>query len=251
MSSGGHGQRGSPPVTLGTGVARAGVDEEQPMDGLLRPTYFLDFDHPHVARFAEETTRNASSARERAVALFYAVRDGIRYDPYGISASRAAYRASAVLDSKSAYCIPKAVLLAASARATGIPARLGFADVRNHLASEKLLARLGTDLFIYHGYVEMLLGGRWVKATPAFNVELCRRFGVRPLEFDGRHDALFHEYSVDGHRHMEYVAVRGAYEDLPYEEIMEAFAAQYGTAVLAASEREHDGLFDSGAARQT
>lgn len=227
------------------------MGEEQPqMNELLRPTYFLDFDHPHVARFAEETTRNASSARQRAVALFYAVRDGIRYDPYTISASRADYCASAVLGSESAYCIPKAVLLAASTRAVGIPTRLGFADVRNHLASEKLLARLGTDLFIYHGYVEMWLGQRWVKATPAFNVELCQRFGVHPLEFDGRHDALFHEYSVDGRRHMEYLAVRGAYEDLPYEEIIDAFLAQYGTAVLATSEREHDGLFHSGAATQ-
>ncbi len=218
------------------------------MDELLRPTFFLDFDQPEVADYAEETTKAASSPRERAIALFYAVRDGIRYDPYSISASREDYRASAVLRATSAYCIPKAVLLAASTRAVGIPTRLGFADVRNHLASEKLLARQGTDFFIYHGYVEMWLEHRWVKATPAFNVELCQRFGVRALDFDGEHDALFHEYSVDGHRHMEYVAVRGVYDDLPFEEIMGAFAEMYGAGVLSSSVRERDDLFDGGSA---
>lgn len=218
------------------------------MDELLRPTFFLDFDQPEVVDYAEETTKAASSPQERAIALFYAVRDGIRYDPYSISASREDYRASAVLRATSAYCIPKAVLLAASTRAVGIPTRLGFADVRNHLASEKLLARQGTDLFIYHGYVEMWLEHRWVKATPAFNVELCQRFGVRALDFDGEHDALFHEYSVDGHRHMEYVAVRGVYDDLPFEEIMGAFAEMYGAAVLSSSVRERDDLFDGGSA---
>ncbi len=231
---------GSSSDATDTGLTEA----EERAGKLLQPTYFLDFDRPEVANFAEETTKSASSPRERAVALFYAVRDGIRYDPYSISASREDYRASAVLQAPSAYCIPKAVLLAASTRAVGIPTRLGFADVRNHLASEKLLARQGTDLFIYHGYVEMWLEHRWVKATPAFNVELCQRFGVRALEFDGEHDALFHEYSVDGRRHMEYVAVRGVYDDLPFEEIMDAFAAMYGEAVLSPSIRERDELFD-------
>ena len=224
------------------------TEAEQPVDELLRPTFFLDFDQPEVADYAAETTKAASSPRERAIALFYAVRDGIRYDPYSISASREDYRASAVLRATSAYCIPKAVLLAASTRAVGIRTRLGFADVRNHLASEKLLARQGTDLFIYHAYVEMWLEHRWVKATPAFNVELCQRFGVLALDFDGEHDALFHEYSVDGHRHMEYVAFRGVYDDLPFEEIMGAFAEMYGPAVPSSAVRERDDLFDGGSA---
>ena len=30
---------------------------------------------------------------------------------------------------------------------------------------------MGTDLFVYHGYAELFLDGKWVKATPAFNVE--------------------------------------------------------------------------------
>ena len=209
----------------------------------LVPTWFIDCDKPAVRRRADEVVAGAASDEERSARLFYAVRDGIRYDPYSITSDPDDYRASTVLAQRAAYCIPKAVALTALARAAGIPARLGFADVRNHLASEKLLARLGTDLFVFHGFTEFWLTGRWVKATPAFNIELCERFGVRPLEFDGRSDALFHEYSADGRRHMEYVAERGSFADLPFEEIMRTFAACYGH-IWMGTGRDLDELFD-------
>ncbi|HUZ19581.1 MAG TPA: transglutaminase-like domain-containing protein [Acidimicrobiales bacterium] len=210
-----------------------------------RATWFVDSDHPRLVARARELTAGATSERERAVRLFYAVRDGLRYDPYSITTDPADYRASNVLGQTAAYCIPKAVLLTALARAAGIPARLGFADVRNHLASDKLLARLGSDLFVFHGYTEFWLAGTWVKATPAFNIELCRRFGVHPLEFDGRDDSLFHEFSVDGRRHMDYVASRGSYVDLPLTEIIEAFEREYGSGYRSRPpERQADALFD-------
>ena len=185
---------------------------------------FVDADHPDVVAFAARATAGAGSDREKAVALFYAVRDGIRYDPYALSGDPETYRASAVLRAGAAYCIPKAVLLCAAARAAGLTARLGFADVRNHLNSEKLRERMGgSDLFIWHGYVEFLLDGHWVKVTPAFNIELCERFGVLPLDFDGEHDALFHPYTADGRAHMEYVRERGTFDELPFDEIMGEF----------------------------
>jgi len=204
------------------------VPAAEDLEPYLVPTWFIDCDSPAVRHRAEEVAAGAASDEERATRLFYAVRDGIRYDPYSITGDPGGYRASTVLAQRTAYCIPKAVALTALARAAHIPARLGFADVRNHLASEKLLARLGTDLFVFHGCTEFWLAGRRVKATPAFNIELCERFGVRPLEFDGRSDALFHEYSADGRHHMEYAAERGSFADLPFEEIMGAFAACYG-----------------------
>lgn len=190
---------------------------------------FIDSDHPDVVAFANEATAGATTDREKAVALFYAVRDGIRYDPYVISsAGPGAYRASTVLRDKVSYCIPKSVLLCAAARAVGIKARLGFADVRNHLNSEKLRQRLGgTDLFVWHGYTEFFLDGHWVKVTSAFNIELCERFGVLPLDFDGEHDALLHPFTADGRDHMEYVRQRGSFEELPLDEILAEFRAMY------------------------
>lgn len=205
------------------------MDGPRPEDCLASTTY-LDAAHPEVSAFAARVCGDAGATndREKAVALFLAVRDGIRYDPYAVSGDADAYRASSVLHQPAAYCIPKAVLLSASCRAAGIPARLAFADVRNHLQSTKLRERMGTDVFAYHGYSELWLDGRWLKVSSAFNRELCDRFGTRVLEFDGEHDALMHPFDREGNRHMEYVRERGSYADLPFEELMAGFAAFYG-----------------------
>jgi len=197
---------------------------------LLAPGRFVDSDHPDVVAFAAETCRGAANDRERAARLFVAVRERLRYDPYTITADPDEYRASTVLRRERAYCIPKAVLLCAAARAAGIPARLGFADVKNHLATEKLLRMLATDLFAWHGYVELFIEGRVVKATPAFNAALCARFGVPPLELDGVHDALLQPFDGQGRRYMEYVAERGVFQDLPLDQILATFASLYARA---------------------
>ncbi len=184
---------------------------------------FVDSGDSDVRAFAQKTTAGASDAVSQAVKLYYAVRDGILYDPYYVGEAASFFRASDCLRAGRGFCIPKAALLAAAARAIGIPARVGYADVRNHLTSKKLLDLVGGDLFLWHGFTELYLEHRWVKATPAFNISLCERFGVRPLEFDGRHDSLFHEYDRAGRRHMKYVRERGYYPDVPYDTILADF----------------------------
>lgn len=211
------------------------------MDAHLRATPFLDIEHPRVVALARDLVGDATTDVEKARRLFLGVREGWRYDPYTVSADPERYRASHIAATDRAYCIPKAVLLAALARASGIPARLGFADVKNHLASEKLLARLGTDVFAWHGYVLLFVGGRWVKATPAFNASLCARFGVAPLEFDGVHDAMLQPFDRAGARYMEYLADHGAFDDLPFDAIVDAFRRLYGGG--ASSPDEHDEAF--------
>lgn len=188
---------------------------------------FIDSGDADVQAFARRVTAGAADAIGRAVRLYYAVRDEILYDPYFVGEARSYFRASDGLRAKRGFCIPKAALLAATARSVGIPARVGYADVRNHLSTKKLREVVGGDLFIWHSFAELYLEGRWVKATPAFNLSLCQRFGVHPLEFDGRHDSLFHEYDPGGRRHMEYVRQRGDYPDVPYEEIIADFRSQY------------------------
>jgi transglutaminase-like putative cysteine protease len=202
-------------------------DEPADLHIYLRPTYYLDADHPAIRGFAEQTAGEAGDATAKAVRLYYAVRDGLLYDPYSIDFRPEACKASAVLARGRGYCVAKASVLVAAARALAIPARLGFADVRNHLATERLRRVMGTDIFYYHGYTEFCLDGNWVKATPAFNIELCRKFGVLPLEFDGRSDSLFHPLDAQNRRHMEYVNDRGHRADLPYEEIREAMLRYY------------------------
>ncbi len=206
-------------------------DSDPMNEPFLAATYFLDYDTPSVSRFADETCAKITDAREKAVALYYAVRDRIRYDAYRIDFSREGFRASRALADGYGFCISKAALLSASARRVGIPARMGFGDVRNHLSTEKLRRKVKTDLFVFHGYSELWIDGRWRKATPAFNLGLCEKFGVLPLEFDGRTDSLFHPFKADGSLHMEYVRDRGAFADIPFDLIHATWAAQRADSV--------------------
>ena len=210
------------------------------MNEFLEPRRYIDSGHPAVIAFAEKNAAGKNNL-ERAVSLYYAVRDGIRYNPFLDFSKEETFQASQCIAAGEGFCIGKAALLAACARADGIPARVGFADVKNHLTTPALRERMGTDLFVYHGYTELLLEEKWVKATPAFNVELCRRFKVKPLEFDGREDSIFHPFDEDERRHMEYLRDRGSHADVPVAEIMQAFReiypVLYGLGSEAAKER--------------
>jgi transglutaminase-like putative cysteine protease len=193
---------------------------EAELSSYLAPARFIDSDNEAVRDFADRLTRGAASPREKARRLFVGVRDEIIYDPYVDFDAIDSYRAGACLAAGRGYCVAKAALYAATLRAAGIPARIGFADVRNHLATPRLLALMGSDVFILHGYASLHLGGRWIKATPTFNLALCERFGVKPLEFDGESDTLFHEYDRAGRRHMEYLKDHGTFLDVPVERII-------------------------------
>ncbi|MBS4038784.1 MAG: transglutaminase family protein, partial [Hydrogenophaga sp.] len=113
-------------------------------------TASIDADHPAIRAFVA-AHRRGSTVREQAVSLVHAVRDEVRYDPYRIDLSAPGMRASTCLQQGFGWCVPKAVLMAAVARAADIPARLGFADVRNHMSTEKLRRTMGTDVFVWHG----------------------------------------------------------------------------------------------------
>ena len=192
----------------------------------LDPTELIDCDHPTVLEFAARHGVGGDD-RERSVALYYAVRDGFRYDPYRIGLAPHGMKASTVLANGYGWCVPKATLLAAACRAVGIPARVGFADVRNHLSTARMREVMQTDVFYWHGYADILIDGAWRKATPAFNLELCARFELLPLEFDGRADSLYHPFDRHGHRHMEYVAQRGSFDDVPLARMTADFARLY------------------------
>jgi transglutaminase-like putative cysteine protease len=205
----------------------------------LVSTTFVDSDSSEVRAFVARSLDGALDlpATARAIRLFDSVRDRIRYDPFDVGTTEDDYRASRIAGKPSNYCVPKAILLTAALRAAGIPAAVGFADVRNHLNSPKLAELMGTDLFIYHGYVALWLDGRLFKVTPAFNTELCERFGVRQLIFDGNSDALFHEFDTSSQRHMEYVRDRGWFADPPIGQLLRDFRVTYPKLWQTSSQR--------------
>ena len=201
----------------------------------LTPTATIDSDHPAIVEFATENSRGTDSAVDNAVSLYYAVRDGIRYDPYRLDLSINGMKASTTLNVGYGWCVTKAVLLVACCRVIGIPARLGFADVRNHLSTERLREVMETDIFHWHGYTSMYLNEEWVKATPAFNRELCEKFKIGTLEFNGREDSLYHPFDLTGQKHMEYVREIGEFADLPLEQISRDLHQKYPKLMDAAN----------------
>ena len=189
---------------------------------------FVDSDHPDVIAFTMESRGDSEDPADMAVRLYYAVRDSVTYNPYRDYQSHETYRASSCLNEGQGFCVGKAALLSAVCRAAGVPARLGFADVRNHLASKKLIELLGgNDVFCWHGFSEIYLDGKWVKATPAFDLALCERFGTEPLEFDGSEDSIFQPFNSEDQKFMEYLKDRGSYADVPVQEMIEGFFSHY------------------------
>lgn len=188
---------------------------------LTASTEFLDYRTAPVQEFIDSVVEDRRDDKQRlAVRLYYAVRDDIFYETYGVDLSRAGLKASNVATHKQGFCLHKSVLYAACCRAVGIPARLHYGNVRNHLASERLREHVGGDIF-FHGLTAVHLNGKWVKATPVFNKLLCRLYGMKPLEFDGTADSLYHPFDEQGHRSMEFLVDHGSFADVPYEFVME------------------------------
>jgi len=200
------------------------------MEDYLEPTATIDCDSQLVRERAWSLTKDADDTPGKAKNLFYWVRDEIKYNPLVPLEVFESYRASKTLKRGEGFCVEKAAVLAALARAAGIPARLHFADIRNHLVSSRLLGIMGTNLFSYHGYTELHIGGKWVRATPAFDLKMCQEHRIIPVEFDGQHHALLHSHNYDGKLHIEYVKDHGHRIDVPVEEILAAWMQHYGAA---------------------
>jgi transglutaminase-like putative cysteine protease len=200
----------------------------QPSPLYLAPTPFLDFNQPEVAQFVRDATASATTARDLAVRLFYAVRNQVRYEPYTMRMTPDCFRASTVLLERGSFCIPKALLLVAGARLLGIPAAIGLSDVVNHFSTAKMEQIMGgREVFMHHGWAALFLDGKWVKAVPAFNKELCTLMRVPPTDFDGEHDAVLQQYKEDGSVYMEYLRDHGVWSDLPYLRIYEDWGGYY------------------------
>jgi len=194
-------------------------------DVYLAPAEYVDSDHPAIVRLANDVPPSAS-ARDRAQRYYFVTRE-IRYDPDLDYSDPETYRASSVLAAGGGYCVGKAALFAALCRAGGVPARVAFGDVTNHLSSEKLREKMGTNYFAWHGFTEVKLADNWVKASPTFNSTLCARFGVKPLDFDGTHDALLQAYDGAGRTFMQYEILHGAFHDVPAKFLMREMARLY------------------------
>lgn len=195
---------------------------------LLAITEFLDHDQPAVWNFVQRALKGVGDDPiQRAVALYYAVRDQIHYEVYDADLSRTGLRASAIINKGRGFCVHKSIVYAAVCRAAGVPSRVVLTDVRNHLASDRLRELVGGNVFRFHALNSVYLDGTWVRATPVFNKMLCRLYGITPLEFDGRSDSMSHPYDTNGRRYMEFLHEHGEFDDFPYELVVEGIRAAH------------------------
>lgn len=197
------------------------------MNKYLSETFFIDCSNKSLKDVCKTIFSDELSDKENAISLYLYVRDSIKYDPYALTPNKSCFIASEVLKAGKGYCVSKVVLYVALLRSVNIPARLGFSDVVNHLSSEKLLENMGTNIFYYHGYAEVFLNGRWIKATPAFDSKLCEVAGIPPLEFDGENDSKFQKFNDSGNKYMEYLQDHGCFDDVPYELLLETYVKYY------------------------
>lgn len=203
-------------------------------NALLAATDLLDHESDEVRRFVAEAIPDTDvSDREKAVALYYAVRDGVFYEVYGADLSQEGLRASAVAAANTGFCLHKSILYAASTRAVGIPSRVLAGEVRGHLASDRLKKLVGGDVFL-HWLNEIRLKGRWLKVTPVFNKMLCKLYGISPLEFDGTADAVYHPFDEHGRQHMEFIGPVASFDEV-----------EHATVVTLMRQR-HPNMFDGG-----
>jgi len=223
----------------------------------LQSTFTIESRHSMIMECAENITGACACDREKLVRLFYFVRDSIRYNLFMISAFEEDFKASRVLEWGKGYCVQKAVLLAALARAAGIPSRLAFAKIRNHRTPEHIVKKVGTNVFPRHGYNQFYCDGRWVSAVVAFDRDLCESNGVPRVEFDGAKDAVLPEKDLQGRPYIEYIEKYPSTADLPFLWIVPVISARFGPDKRPSLSRQGDmgsardqGIADTGPMRE-
>lgn len=199
----------------------------------LAATEIIRLDEPAFVDFVDSALQGAGETeREKAAALFLAVREQVAYDPYVPFFLPEHYTPGAIIERGRGYCVMKAVVLCAACRRAGIPARLGFAELRNQGAPEQMVKAMGTDVFAWHGFTEILLGGEWLKATPAFTAEISRKHNIKPLCFDGRNHAVLPPADLSGKPYASYLESHGSFADLPLEKILAGWRKVYGDDII-------------------
>ena len=193
----------------------------------LKTTYYFDYESDEIQKLIQEFKTDTLTPKEKAKQVYLKIRDQWRYNPYRISLNKNSYKASVISKKTETHCIDKSILLIASLRGLKIPAKIHLAKVKNHIGVERLVEKFGTNEISPHGMVDLVLDGKWLKASPAFNIELCHKCNVNPLEFDGEKDSIFQEFDNSGNKFMQYLEDYGSFEDVPLDFIIKNFKENY------------------------
>jgi transglutaminase-like putative cysteine protease len=210
----------------------------------LRPTEFIDSDHPDIVAKARELTRGCTSDRERLERIYHFVRDL----PYDILESfrylaEGKRRASDVLHAGHAFCMGKASSFVALCRASGIPARIGFQQLHcpdKPFMSEEVRRLWGDRTLPWHSLGEARLGDRWLKLDATIDAPTAAAKG-RPYtrHFDGEHDIPTVEGPIlkDLESHADYPREVAEWYETMAREVMRAVKKAEDGGAIAADDR--------------
>ena len=190
-------------------------------------TYYLNFTDKVFQEIFQKAIEGCNSDKERLKQWYLYVRDNWIYDPYTLYLTKEKYRASDIVTRKSGHCIDKSILFISGLRALNIPSSIHLAKVKNHISAERIIEKIGTDELSPHGYAGVYFEGKWTKASPIFDSNLCQYLNVYTLEYDGTEDSIFQEFNKEGAQFMEYLEDYGEYADVPFENIKEILAREY------------------------
>jgi transglutaminase-like putative cysteine protease len=156
----------------------------------LKPSRFINSNHPKIRRTAQELTVPARSLNDSAKALYEFVRDSYT------DARCTSYVASDILRRGGNLCYQRSILLAALCRAVGIPSRLHLQKIT--IKSYRDSDGKTREITFAHGITGMFLNGRWQLYEAVGNKAKWRDWtgteasnSVMPLPFTADNDCLF------------------------------------------------------------
>ena len=191
---------------------------EKEMEVYLKSSFTIEANHNKIIEAARNLTRGCLDDKDKAIKLFYFVRDSIPYNIYMISVFVEDFKASRILAWGKGYCVQKAVLLAALGRAADIPSRVAFASIRNHRVPAHVMQKMGGDnVFPRHGYNQFFLDGKWISATATFDKNLCEKNKLPAVEFNGEEDAILPGKDLAGRPYIEYIEKFTPTDDFPFD----------------------------------
>lgn len=206
----------------------------QELEFFLEPAEGIQCAHPEVLALARQVARGSHNDVEAAGRLFEYVRDTVRYSVQVPYAPMEQYLALNTLQRGWGYCVQKSAVLVALARALGIPARLGLADIENHILPPAMVHMLGSNIIYYHCFAEWWIGGQWLKATPSFDRQLCTERGWRLVEFVPGANLMLPETDLAGNPHVSYIRYHGWRQGVPLEEMLQGWQETMGPQGLEA-----------------
>ena len=139
-----------------------------------------DYDNPIVKNKAEALTRGHNTIEEKITAIFYYVRDDIKFQ---FPAEGDLLKASRIIEYGYGQCNNKTTLSLALCKAIGIEARVHFS-----LIDKKIHRGLITGLFFWiipktisHSWLEVRVNNKWVKIDSYINDKEFYTVGKKKL----------------------------------------------------------------------